>query len=355
MTSQAEWVVRAPGPASECPHGAARTTRLHGGTALETFTRAFGAHDLVLVAYLVLMSALVWRAGPGVAQAACARRLYGAVAVLVLGCLVGRLDSGIAPRVRSIAYRATLVAVVVEAYLMLRVLLPTVRTDSVDEALVGIDVALLGFEPALWLEPFTTPVVVEYFAFFYFSYFWLCLAFCLGVVGLGTNCARTSEFAIGTALVYCVGQLGYVAVPGFGPIRHLAGAFADPLQGGFFWRCVLRTVEAGSAMKDIFPSLHTAAPVWFTLYAWHRARVEKRRVWAWIAAITAVFAVQIVAATIVLRWHYFVDVLAGLALALIVAQLAPWVASAEQRLRVRLGWPSAWSFGASTRAEPSEW
>jgi hypothetical protein len=106
-------------------------------------------------------------------------------------------------------------------------------------------------------------------------------------------------------------------------------------------------------MKDIFPSLHTAAPVWFALYAARRARVDRSRAWAWVAGVTAVFASHIVGATIVLRWHYVVDVVAGLALAAVAAWSAPRLASAERELRARLGWPSAWSFGESGAEGPA--
>jgi len=312
------------------------------GEGLRVFAGLFAVHDLILAGYFALLSALVWRAGPGTAQAICARRVYLCLASLLVGCLVGRARSGLAAPFRSMIYRVTTVGVFVESYLMLRLLLPTVRRDSVDELLLAVDLRLFAVEPALLFERFASRGVVEYFSFFYLSYFWICLAYAIAVVWICRLGPATSEFAIGTALVFCLGQLGYIAVPGYGPILALADRFHGPLEGGFWWACVRRAVDAGSAMKDIFPSLHTAAPVWFTLFALRRGRASAK--WAWVAVITAIFAAHIIVSTMLLRWHYLCDVIAGLALALAVGWVVPPLARWEQAVRSRLGVGPAWQF-----------
>ena len=67
------------------------------------------------------------------------------------------------------------------------------------------------------------------------------------------------ELSLGIMAVYCVAHVTYMLVPGFGPFVHFAGSFQHPLEGGFWWGCVQKTVSAGGAFKDIFPSLHTGA------------------------------------------------------------------------------------------------
>jgi membrane-associated phospholipid phosphatase len=84
--------------------------------------------------------------------------------------------------------------------------------------------------------------------------------------------------------------------------------------------------------------------VWFALFAARRARVSGSRAWAAVAAVTAFFALQIVASTVVLRWHYLVDVAAGLCLAAFAAWSAPKLASAERAFRARESLRPAWSF-----------
>ena len=60
--------------------------------------------------------------------------------------------------------------------------------------------------------------------------------------------------------------------------------------------------------------------------------------------MTSFFAFNIVCSTIVLRWHYAVDVIAGLALASFAAWCAPRLQVIERRLRGRAGLAPAWSF-----------
>jgi membrane-associated phospholipid phosphatase len=56
------------------------------------------------------------------------------------------------------------------------------------------------------------------------------------------------------------------------------------------------------------------------------------------------FALNIILSTMVLRWHYLVDVIAGLGLALAVAVAAPRLAAWEARRR-RIGQHvGVWSF-----------
>jgi membrane-associated phospholipid phosphatase len=95
-------------------------------------------------------------------------------------------------------------------------------------------------------------------------------------------------------------------------------------------------------MKDVFPSLHTAVPTWFTIYAFHRARTDPR--WRWPARITAFFAANIVVSTLLLRWHYAIDVVAGLALAALAGFGGLAICAAEARWRARNGYPEPWSF-----------
>ena len=310
--------------------------------ALKSLLALFAVQDAVLIVYLVIVSALLLRTGSGPAQVIHARHSFVGVMAMVIGCLFARGVTVVPPAIRLAAYRILVVGMVLVNYLSLRDVLPIIRGDAVDVELLRIDLLLFGVEPALWLERFNTRPVIEWFSFFYFSYFWLCFAYMVAGMWLLRPGRRTTEFALGTALVYCVGQLGYMAVPGYGPVVALRDQFQAPLDGGFFWGCVNHLVNAGGAMKDIFPSLHTAAPVWFTLFAWRAAREDRR--FRWPAIVTGFFALNIIISTMLLRWHYAIDVVAGLTLAIGAAALAPRLVRWEESLRRDTGARSAWSF-----------
>jgi hypothetical protein len=317
-----------------------RPTELEG--LLRALAGIFALQDVLLLGYLGLTGLMVWSAPPGPVQAHCARVIYVSIAAHSIGCFLARGRPRLPVLLRAAIYRCSIVGVLVSSYLTLRDTLTLVRPDSVDDVLVRIDLRLFGVEPALWLERFNQRPIVEWFSFFYFSYFGICTAYMVTVVWLTPPARRTTEFAIGTLLVYTVGQLGYTAVPGYGPVAHLKDQFHGGIAGGFFWSCVWNTVQAGGAMKDIFPSLHTAGPSWFTLYALHQSRTDPR--WRWPARITGFFAVNIIVSTMLLRWHYGIDVVAGLTLAITAGALAPRLAAWEESWRQSMGFPGPWTF-----------
>lgn len=310
----------------------------------------FSLQDVLLFAYFGVFYALVTLAPPHADQSMAQGRVVVAAATLLVGCAVGRAESRLPEWLRSLGYRFAAVAAVVQSYLMLRWVLPVVRADEVDAALLAWDRALFGETPAVWLEALATRGAVEYFSFFYASYFALCLTYVLAILGRGKSGPETTRFAVGTLLVVCIGQLGYTAVPAFGPITAMESSFRAPLDGGTFWALVNAIVSGGGAQKDVFPSLHTALPTWFSLYAW--GEVRRGRSWRLPALVTTIVAAHIVVSTMFLRWHYAVDVVAGLLLAAGAAWAAPRLTVLDARRRIELGVGGVWSFGRPSRTLP---
>jgi hypothetical protein len=312
------------------------------GSSASLWLRVFSVQDGVLIAYGLIVLLLLWRSDPSAAISATARGISLCLLAIVIGTILARGVSDIPSAVRRSMYGALAVGVVLFNYLSLRDVLPIIRPDSLDATLLALDKAIFGVEPALWLERFNERPIVEWFSFFYFGYFVIVGSYPIVNFWFVRINRYTTEFALGTALVYSVGQLGYMAVPGYGPIRYLEHEFAGPVNGGFWWGCVWATVQAGSAMKDIFPSLHTAGPLFFALYALRRAKAEPR--WKWPARITAFCSFNIIISTVFLRWHYAIDVFAGIALAVSVRWAVPRIVTWEEKRRARLGIPGVWDF-----------
>ncbi len=302
----------------------------------------FALQDLVPIAYLVIYRLMVWASPPGPLNDVSAYDLNLSLAVVVGGCMVCRGATVLPAKLRGLLYRVLLGYAAVTNYLILRDLLPLVSPHSVDAVLVDIDTAMFGVVPALWLERFNHRPIVEWFSFFYFSYFWICATYLVVVLGTVRDNRAKTEFTLGCFIVLSVGQLLYSQVPGFGPITHMADQFAGPVNGGRFWGYVWDTVQAGSAMKDIFPSIHTAMPTWITFFALRQARIDPR--WKWPARVTAFAAANIVFSTVFLRWHYVIDVFAGLALAATVAKLSPKLTAWEASWRHKGGLKGVWGF-----------
>lgn len=193
-----------------------------------------------------------------------------------------------------------------------------------DSALDAADRALMaGRSPSLVIERFATPGTVEFLSFFYAAFIpFLYMSILLGLVGRPD--AQRDEFVTAFAILYGLSFLGYLFVPARGPIVHLAGAFAAPLAGGTFHDIVVRGIDSVGGPHGAFPSLHVGASflaTWFDLLRGDRLR----------GMIYVPLVLLIAAATLVLRYHYVVDLLAGVILALFASHFAPRLLAARER------------------------
>jgi membrane-associated phospholipid phosphatase len=89
-----------------------------------------------------------------------------------------------------------------------------------------------------------------------------------------------------------------------------------PLRGGFFHRTVVEAIDGLGGPHGAFPSLHVGASF---LAAWFDLRHHN----ALRGLIYVLPVALIAAATIVLRYHWVVDLFAGILLALLAHRLAP--------------------------------
>jgi hypothetical protein len=295
--------------------------------------RGLAVHDWMLLAYFGTKLGLVLLAGRGGEHATALLFAIGDVAWLGLVLWFSRST----PRpgfVASIAYRASLVALPIASFLQLRWILPVVTPFAYDEVLYTLDLRLFGVEPAVAWAKYATPFATEWFAFFYYSYFVVLALHAIPIALVARDGFVLRRFSLGILFTYCFGQLLWFVVPGYGPYAYLE--FEGDLPGGFWWRLVYDTVMSADAQKDIFPSLHTATPVFIAFFAFRHRMVPWLR-WTW--PITTFFAAQIVLSTMFLRWHYLADVVAGVGLAIASEYVAWKVEAWESGRRRRRGLP----------------
>lgn len=290
------------------------------------FLHAIAAADLLVLAYLLELNIAVLLAP--------AHPLRLQSQLQVLGLLVtyfvcvglvrnGSLRSGFWT---ALLYRIGIYGTVQQSYFFFKHLLPVVNPGALDHQLYALDHLLFGFEPAVWADQFVNPVTTEWFAFFYFCYFFLLAAHIFPIVFGSRDQMLLGEFMAGMLIIVCIGHTGYILVPGFGPYRAMPQMFHHELPGGFWMDLVWSTVRSGGAMKDIFPSLHTAGPCFIAMFSFrNRDRLPFRYTWP----LLTFFAANIIGATMFLRWHYVIDVFAGFSLATVAAVVAPRVTEWE--------------------------
>lgn len=296
--------------------------------------------DWFAVVYVMVLVFAVWIAQDSPARTMNLQRLFG-LSVLLAVTLVGK-RGGLAGKgvFSALLYRLGMLGVTLISYFMLRGLLPVVNTGALDAELYALDLQLFGVEPALWMDQFVTPRTTEWFAFFYYSYFFLISAYVLPLLFFGRRLRVFADFSIAFMGVYCVAHVIYMLVPGYGPYRFLADQFTNPLPAGFWYERVLEAVNGAGAQKDIFPSLHTAGPFTCFLFAFRYRKLSPYK-YVWIP--TAFFSANIIIATMFLRWHYIIDIFAGIALSAVLSYVAFRLSNWERVTRERRGLEPVWA------------
>lgn len=185
-----------------------------------------------------------------------------------------------------------------------------------DALLASLDRALWGGQilPA-YFHYETQPLLTDLLACCYFSFFLIVL----GSVACYTRQRTTTSAARyfnGLTFLYGTGFLGYLCLPAAGPAFT---TLPDGGASGFIAPQLIAIVKDGVTGMDVFPSLHTAVSFFITVFLW----CDGKRM---AALVCAPLTAGTIAATIFLRYHYGVDVLAGFLLAV----LALWLTRVRQ-------------------------
>ena len=308
-------------------------------SGLRGFLRELAPHDWLVFGYLLLLNVVVLGSPPGVARTNCLASVFLLLACHATVTALVRTRTLTHPFFAPFLYRLAAWGGVQVTYFLFADLLPLVNHGSLDYELYQLDLTLFGVEPAMFMDRFVTPVTTEWFAFFYFGYFFVLGAHVLPILFLSRRLALLGQFALGTLLVFCLGHTLYMLVPGYGPYKAMPELFHNELPPGVWWSMTTELVAQSGAQKDIFPSLHTAAPTFILLFSFSNRQSHPFR-FTW--PIVAFFTANIIIATMFLRWHYVIDVLAGLLLAVTAHVISVRVTRRELARRSALGLAPLW-------------
>ena len=309
--------------------------------SLRRWLLSISLNDWIVLAYLGFLNVAVLSSeGEGPARDRAILQVSGLLLVFA-GVVLGLVRTGLLkhPFLRPLAFRLSHYGGIQLTYFFMRGFLPIVNPGSLDRELHGLGLRVFGVEPALALERWISSGTTEWFAFFYYGYFFVLALHVIPIIFFSRQPRILSEFALGLLIVLSVGQSLYVIVPGYGPSNGLPALFTRELPAGVWWNLVDQLVASAGAQKDIFPSIHTAAPMFILLFSFHnRAYLPYRFTWP----LVAFFSFNIIIATMFLRWHWLVDIVAGLTLALLAYVGSVIGTRWETAHRKRLGLPAAW-------------
>lgn len=304
-----------------------RTTPLHW--------RWYG-HDIYTLALLGIYSILALIFYPAVENASLWLLLNALIAAFII--VLARIDP-IAPRWIRFLHWLYIVPVVYLMYQQVHAYVPVVNPHLYDTLLIAWDHALFGTHPTQWLSRFAHPVLTEYLQTAYMLFYFLPLIHGIELL----RHRRFHQVALLARIMvfgFYISYLCYFALPAIGPrfTLHDFHKLEEELPGLWLtpvWRAYVNSgggIPNGSTNpeqhvhRDCMPSGHTMMTLLNVILAF---RFRSRTRWFLLGAGSS-----LIVATVYLRYHYVVDLLAGALCALGVLWLEPRL----YRLLLRAGW-----------------
>ena len=272
--------------------------------------RPLEAVNLAALAVLLVLTLANWQALAEADEILLRFALMGAflAVVIFLTQRVERLPKAL--RVAVDFYPAAFIPFVYES---LGALIAAARGPARDDLLIAADRAILGGDLSVILQPLVTPFLAAFLYVAYSMYYFLPLV--LGGFLWSRDVATARRYIFTLSVCFYVSYAGYFTIPAYGPRTALADRNRVPLETSAVARVISKTINQLEHTKlDAFPSGHTMITVSVLIVAWRRAR---RLFWFLLPV-----ALLLIASTMYCRYHYLVDVIAGLILAFATVPLA---------------------------------
>jgi membrane-associated phospholipid phosphatase len=191
-----------------------------------------------------------------------------------------------------------------------------VNPKDIDPVLIRLDRMIFGGDPTVMLEKIVNPFLTDILEIAYTTYYFMAVS--LGVMLLLHH--RREEFNRTIFLVllcFYLSYLGYILFPALGPRFVIRDLQAVPLKGLLVAEPIRNFLNWLEGIKrDAFPSGHTAIAL-TVLYLSYR--FEKRLFRILLPAV-----VMLIFSTVYCRYHYVIDVLAGMVLTVLTIVLGQW-------------------------------
>ena len=179
---------------------------------------------------------------------------------------------------------------------------------DVDPLLIKIDFSIFGVHPTIWVQQWVVPWFTDVMSLAYASYYFIPVIFVL-VLYLKNRGLGLFESVFILTFGYYISFIGYILFPAVGPRYAMDHLYSVPLEGSFVTdlvRDVLNAIEHNK--RDCMPSGHTQIVLMVLFLAY---RYERNLFTIFLPIICA-----LILSTVYLRYHYVVDIFAGVALAI---------------------------------------
>lgn len=200
-------------------------------------------------------------------------------------------------------------------------IIPYVNPKTYEQELIAIDRAIFNVDVFSCLESFLLPILVDVLQVVYAIYYILPLVVALAMmVKKDYDTVYKLMFAIGSAFV--LSWVIYFLVPASSPYYAVTNPnlsqlfdFSKPIKGLWVGDAIREWIDHLEKNKfDAFPSAHAAVAMVCLLSIWRKGYGIFWYILSW--------TVLMLFSTLYLRYHYFVDILAGILVAILSLMLA---------------------------------
>ncbi len=246
-------------------------------------------------------------------------------AVLSVATVAAKMDAG---RLFKLFRKVYIVPVIFFIYSQAQDYINIINPHLYDSLLIKWDFSIFGVNPTQWLARFSNPYLTEYLQFAYMSFFFMPVIHGVELHYTG----REEEFDRLVSIIafsFYLSYLMYFFLPAIGPrfMLHDFANLSNELPGVWFTDTFRHLVNSGGGItansvnpaaivnRDCMPSGHT----WITLvniYMAYKFRSHTRWVY-YIIGSSLIFA------TVYLRYHYVVDIMAGVIFAVLCIIIEP--------------------------------
>jgi len=284
---------------------------------LRDITSALHTTDVLLIGFATLLSAINLVFASRISQWATLVVINTTVTVLILllahtrhrtnSTILGYIHDWYVPPIVFMSFK--------ELYFMIK---PIHMGKDYDDWLIAADRWLFGVNPTEWMAQFAHPLLTEVLQIAYTSFYFLFLIVGYDLYRRG-NLDVFRYFMFTCVFGFFLSYLGYFALPAVGPrfTLHDFSALNLELPGLLLTPYLRWFVNAGESVpmgvpnaealagtqRDVFPSGHTMMTL-VLIYLSARYKVRSR----WMLYVTGAL---LIVATVYQRYHYVVDLIAG--------------------------------------------
>ncbi len=206
---------------------------------------------------------------------------------------------------------------VLAIYMNLYDMIYFINPNDIHYTLASFDLWLFGVQPTIWIEQFHHPRLTDWFSFAYMSYYWMAPILLISLY-LRKLYREFRVVMVAMMTAYYIGFMGYIILPAASPYVVIPELYHIDIWEGtsFISRWIQAIVSLSpDRVRDAFPSMHNSITLLTVFMAWRYNRII---FWSLLP-----LAISLAIATVYLRYHFVVDILAGFVVTFMAIYLSP--------------------------------